>query len=120
MTTEKQIKAWQRTHTYDGHGYHVEISNGRVAGYFNSPDGEHVSKFDFEYNPFEKVFKHPDSNLVNHPSDFASWPLESGWLGVLGCDSSFTPVPSFDHPNDLYQWLREEFGYSRTVIIHEV
>jgi hypothetical protein len=105
MATEKQMKAWSRVHTYDGHGYQVKVGGGMAAGYFNSLDGEAVSRFGFQYDPFAKAEKDPDSASVGH-----------GWLGVLGTDSTFVEVPAFDHPNDLYQWLREEFGYPRTIM----
>jgi len=104
--TEKQAKAWGRVHTYDGHGYHVTIEKGIAKGYFNSLGGEAVSRFEFSYNPLAKEQRNPDSAAM----------LGHGWLGVLGMDTTFDEVPQFNHPNDLYQWLREEFGYTRTVI----
>ena len=104
--TEKQEKAWDRVHTYDGHGYHVEIGAGKASGYFNSQCGQYVSRFNFAYSPLS----------ANSPDPDKFRPDAHGWLGVLGMDSTFDEVPAFPHPNELYQWLREEFGYKRTVI----
>jgi len=104
--SDKQLQAWQREHIYtDKYGsYSVSIFNGRVSGFFYSQSGEHLSRFDFQYNPVEKR-PHPcrgDKGSAH------------GYIGVLGMDSGIDAVPQFNHPNGLYQWLREYFGYQRT------
>ena len=95
--TEKQQKAWQRQHQYlDRYGiYKVTIENGRCFGHFNSSCGEYVSRFDFAY----------DSE-------------KGGEIGILGDNGGDTwNVPCLVHPNELYNWLRDFFGYEKSTFI---
>jgi hypothetical protein len=106
--SDKQLQAWQREHIYtDKYGtYSVTISNGRVSGFFNSQSGEHFSRFDFEYNPVEK-----------RPHPWHKYGYEGsahGYIGLLGVDCDLDEVPKFQHPNDLYQWIREYLGHPKT------
>lgn len=115
--TDKQKAAWQRPHTYYGRGYQVEISNGRAKGYFNSQCGEYTSTFDFEYNPLEKTVRDPDWHLATY-TQYKEKAPQHGWLTIGGGDNcTDIPLPQFPHPNELYQELREIFGYKKTVIV---
>ncbi len=114
--TEKQKAAWQKTHIYESRSYRVEISNGQAKGFFNSPCGEHVSRFEFEYNPIEATVRDPNWKLSTYTLYKEEAP-QHGWLTVGSGDNWIDiPLPQFAHPNDLYQELREQFGYSRTLI----
>lgn len=95
--TEKQKKVWQRQVQYlDRLGiYNVTIEGGRCFGYFNTLNGESVNRFDFPYTP-----------------------ENGGVIGILGDNSGcFWNVPPLPHPNELYNWLRDFFGYEKTSFV---
>ena len=95
--TEKQKKVWQRQVQYlDLLGiYKVTIENGRCFGHFNNLNGESVNRFDFPYTP-----------------------ENGGVIGILGDNSGcFWNVPPLPHPNELYNWLRDFFGYEKASFV---
>lgn len=106
--TEKQIKAWQQKSVYIGADYELTFENGTIKGYFTAYNGEYTQKVNIKYNPIEALCADP----LQESEDLAH-----GWLVMGGGDSwSSEEIPHFQHPNDLYQWLREAHGYPTTII----
>lgn len=111
--TEKQAQSWERKSEYFHHNncFHLVIADGRVTGYFNSQCGEYQSKIDFAYNPKEKTERDPNWRLATY-TNYQEKPPAHGWLSVGSGDNwEEIEVPQFNHPNDLYKWIKNHFGY---------
>ncbi len=110
--TEKQVKAWEERREFIGDSYKVIFDGeANVSGFFNSPCGEYVDNFNFRYNPIEQT----ETDMDGYWDDELGCqvhPKGHGWLWVGAGDNWGTvKIPAFKHPNELYQWLRQQFGY---------